>query len=214
MNIATAAAWWIHCFSERTATPRVASGFMSQLPDIRFDGENHILGTGPQGPSKVAETKCAVRLVHLPTQSVRLGSRNEVAETKCAVRLVHLPTQSVRLGSRNEVAETKCAVRLVHLPTQSVRLGSRNEVAETKCAVRLVHLPTQSVRLGSRNEVAETKCAVRLVHLPTQSVRLGSRNEVCRSLSASPDSIPPLLRYGRIVPIALIFNSDNITSRS
>ncbi|XP_003367253.1 conserved hypothetical protein [Trichinella spiralis] len=35
--------------SERTATPRVASGFMSQLPDIRFDGVNHIIATGPQG---------------------------------------------------------------------------------------------------------------------------------------------------------------------
>ncbi|KRX46022.1 PiggyBac transposable element-derived protein 3 [Trichinella sp. T6] len=55
--------------SERTATPSVASGFMSQLPDIRFDGVNHILGTGPQGPCKVCKrntknmcTKCNVRL--------------------------------------------------------------------------------------------------------------------------------------------------------
>ncbi|KRX67486.1 Calcium uptake protein 3, mitochondrial [Trichinella sp. T9] len=59
VNIATVAAWRIHCFveerphshlelrrqavlsllqSERTATPRAASGFMSQLTDIRFDG--------------------------------------------------------------------------------------------------------------------------------------------------------------------------------
>ncbi|KRY51529.1 Brix domain-containing protein F44G4.1 [Trichinella britovi] len=76
MNIATVAAWWIHCFveerphndlelrrqvilsllqSERTATPRVASGFMSQLPDIRFDGVNYIFGTGPQGCCKVCK---------------------------------------------------------------------------------------------------------------------------------------------------------------
>ncbi|XP_003376143.1 putative piggyBac transposable element-derived protein 3 [Trichinella spiralis] len=90
VNIVTVAAWWIHCFveerplshlelrrhmvlsllqSERTATPRVASGFMSQLPDIRFDGVNHIIGTGPQGRCKVCKrnTKnmcktCNVRL--------------------------------------------------------------------------------------------------------------------------------------------------------
>ncbi|KAL1241589.1 PiggyBac transposable element-derived protein [Trichinella spiralis] len=75
----TVVAWRIHCFveerplshlkfrrqvvlsllqSERTATPRVVSDFMSQLPDIRFDGVNHILGTGPQGRCK----KCNVRL--------------------------------------------------------------------------------------------------------------------------------------------------------
>ncbi|KRZ92971.1 PiggyBac transposable element-derived protein 3 [Trichinella sp. T8] len=73
VNVATVAAWRIHRFveerphsylelrrqvvlsllqSERAATPRVASGFMSQLPDIRFDGVNHILGTGPQGRCK------------------------------------------------------------------------------------------------------------------------------------------------------------------
>ncbi|KRX60061.1 PiggyBac transposable element-derived protein 3 [Trichinella sp. T9] len=90
VNTATVAAWWIHCFveerplshlelrrhmvlsllqSERTATPRVASGFMSQLPDIRFDGVNHIIGTGLQGRCKVCKrnTKnmcktCNVRL--------------------------------------------------------------------------------------------------------------------------------------------------------
>ncbi|XP_003378155.1 conserved hypothetical protein [Trichinella spiralis] len=76
VNIATVAAWWIHCFVEGrphshlelrrqavlsllqlegTATPRVASGFMSQLPDIRFDGVDHILGTGPQGRCKVCK---------------------------------------------------------------------------------------------------------------------------------------------------------------
>ncbi|XP_003378737.1 putative piggyBac transposable element-derived protein 2 [Trichinella spiralis] len=79
VNIVTVVAWRIHCFveerplshlkfrrqvvlsllqSERTATPRVVSDFMSQLPDIRFDGVNHILGTGPQGRCK----KCNVRL--------------------------------------------------------------------------------------------------------------------------------------------------------
>ncbi|KRZ01228.1 PiggyBac transposable element-derived protein 3 [Trichinella zimbabwensis] len=73
VNVATVAAWRIHCFveerplshlefrrqvvlsllqSERTAPPRAASGLMSQLPDIRFDGANHILGTGPQGRCK------------------------------------------------------------------------------------------------------------------------------------------------------------------
>ncbi|KRY55775.1 Calcium uptake protein 3, mitochondrial [Trichinella britovi] len=41
--------------SERTATPRVASGFMSQLPDIRFDGVNHILCTGPQRRCKISD---------------------------------------------------------------------------------------------------------------------------------------------------------------
>ncbi|KRX63892.1 PiggyBac transposable element-derived protein 3, partial [Trichinella sp. T9] len=76
VNVATVAAWRIHRFveerphshlelrrqvvlsllqSERTATPRVASGFMSQLPDIRFDGVNHILGTGLQGRCKVCK---------------------------------------------------------------------------------------------------------------------------------------------------------------
>ncbi|KRY11906.1 Calcium uptake protein 3, mitochondrial [Trichinella patagoniensis] len=70
------AAWRIHCFveerphshlelrrqavlsllqSERTATPRAASGFMSQLPDIRFDGVNHILCTGPQRRCKISD---------------------------------------------------------------------------------------------------------------------------------------------------------------
>ncbi|KRY56115.1 PiggyBac transposable element-derived protein 3 [Trichinella britovi] len=90
VNTATVAVWWIHCFveerplshlelhrhmvlsllqSERTATPRVASGFMSQLPDIRFDGVNHIIGTGLQGRCKVCKRntknmckKCNVRL--------------------------------------------------------------------------------------------------------------------------------------------------------
>ncbi|KRY60324.1 PiggyBac transposable element-derived protein 2, partial [Trichinella britovi] len=38
--------------SERTATPRVASGSMPQFHDIRLDGVNHILGTGPQGRCK------------------------------------------------------------------------------------------------------------------------------------------------------------------
>ncbi|KRY10351.1 PiggyBac transposable element-derived protein 3 [Trichinella patagoniensis] len=90
VNVATVAAWRIHCFveerplshlefrrqvvlsllqSERAATPRAASGSMSQLPDIRFDGVNHILGTGPQGRCKVCKRntknmckKCNVRL--------------------------------------------------------------------------------------------------------------------------------------------------------
>ncbi|KRY20900.1 PiggyBac transposable element-derived protein 3 [Trichinella patagoniensis] len=52
VNVATVAVWWIHCFSERTATPRAASGSMTQLPDKRFDAVNYILGTEPQGPSK------------------------------------------------------------------------------------------------------------------------------------------------------------------
>ncbi|KRZ05321.1 PiggyBac transposable element-derived protein 3 [Trichinella zimbabwensis] len=90
VNVATVAAWRLHCFveerplshlefrrqvvlsllqSERAAPPRVASGSMSQLPDIRFDGANHILGTGPQGRCKVCKRntknmcrKCNVRL--------------------------------------------------------------------------------------------------------------------------------------------------------
>ncbi|KRX76407.1 PiggyBac transposable element-derived protein 2 [Trichinella sp. T6] len=90
VNIATVAAWRIHCFveerpychlelrrqavlnllqSERTATPRAVSGFMSQLPDIRFDGVNHILCTGPQRRCKVCKRntknmckKCNARL--------------------------------------------------------------------------------------------------------------------------------------------------------
>ncbi|KRX12543.1 PiggyBac transposable element-derived protein 3, partial [Trichinella nelsoni] len=90
VNAASMAAGRIHCFveeiprshlelhrqvvlsllqSERTATPRAASGFMSQMSDIRFDGVNHILGTGPQGRYKVCKgnTKfmcqnCNVRL--------------------------------------------------------------------------------------------------------------------------------------------------------
>ncbi|KRX75179.1 PiggyBac transposable element-derived protein 3 [Trichinella sp. T6] len=90
VNVATVAAWRIHCFveerplshlefrrqvvlsllqSEPAATPRAASGSMSQLPDIRFDGVNHILGTGPQGRCKVCKRntknmckKCNVRL--------------------------------------------------------------------------------------------------------------------------------------------------------
>ncbi|KRZ60188.1 PiggyBac transposable element-derived protein 3 [Trichinella nativa] len=76
VNVATVAAWWIHCFVEerphnhlelrrqvilsllqleRIATPRVASGFMSQLPDTRFDGVNCIFGTGPQECCKVCK---------------------------------------------------------------------------------------------------------------------------------------------------------------
>ncbi|KRZ65939.1 PiggyBac transposable element-derived protein 3 [Trichinella papuae] len=54
--------------SERTAPPRALSGLMSQLPDIRFDGANHILGTGPQGHCKVCRRntknmckKCNIR---------------------------------------------------------------------------------------------------------------------------------------------------------
>ncbi|KRZ49798.1 PiggyBac transposable element-derived protein 3 [Trichinella nativa] len=90
VNVAMVAAWRIHCFieerplshlefrrqvvlsllqSERAATPRAASDSMSQLPDIRFDGVNHILGTGPQGRCKVCKRntknmckKCNVRL--------------------------------------------------------------------------------------------------------------------------------------------------------
>ncbi|KRX24184.1 PiggyBac transposable element-derived protein 3 [Trichinella nelsoni] len=76
VNIATVAAWRIHCFveetphsrlefrrqvvlsllySERTAPGRAASGFMSQWCDIRFDGVNHSLGRGPQGRCKLCQ---------------------------------------------------------------------------------------------------------------------------------------------------------------
>ncbi|KAL1242109.1 Chimeric ERCC6-PGBD3 protein [Trichinella spiralis] len=90
VNVATVAAWQIHCFidershsplvfrrqglvgfqrSERISSPRAASGLMSQLPDIQFDGVNHIRGTGPQGCCKECRrdtrnmcTKCSVRV--------------------------------------------------------------------------------------------------------------------------------------------------------
>ncbi|KRX71972.1 PiggyBac transposable element-derived protein 3 [Trichinella sp. T6] len=63
VNVATVAAWQINCFieershsplvfcrqglvgfqrSERISSPRAASGLMSQLADIQFDGVNHI----------------------------------------------------------------------------------------------------------------------------------------------------------------------------
>ncbi|KRY33377.1 hypothetical protein T01_13579 [Trichinella spiralis] len=55
--------------SERISSPRAASGLMSQLPDIQFDGVNHIRGTGPQGCCKECRrdtrnmcTKCSVRV--------------------------------------------------------------------------------------------------------------------------------------------------------
>ncbi|KRY23554.1 PiggyBac transposable element-derived protein 2 [Trichinella patagoniensis] len=49
--------------SEGTATPRAASGSMTQLPDKRFDAVNYILGTEPQGPSKLLnmDQKCLGR---------------------------------------------------------------------------------------------------------------------------------------------------------
>ncbi|KRX34925.1 PiggyBac transposable element-derived protein 3 [Trichinella murrelli] len=90
VNVATVAAWQINCFieershsplvfcrqglvgfqrSERISSPRVASGLMSQLADIQFDGVNHIRRTGPQGRCKECRrdtqnmcTKCSVRV--------------------------------------------------------------------------------------------------------------------------------------------------------
>ncbi|KRY13039.1 PiggyBac transposable element-derived protein 3 [Trichinella patagoniensis] len=90
VNIATVAAWRIHCFveetphsrlefrrqvvlsllySEGTAPGRAASGFMSQWSDIRFGGVNHSLDTGPQGRCKLCQRntknmykKCNVQL--------------------------------------------------------------------------------------------------------------------------------------------------------
>ncbi|KRY12522.1 hypothetical protein T12_458, partial [Trichinella patagoniensis] len=79
VNIAAVAACQIRCFSEershsplrseRISSPRAASGLMSQLPDIQFDGVSHIRGTGPQARCKECKrntrnmcTKCNVRV--------------------------------------------------------------------------------------------------------------------------------------------------------
>ncbi|KRY08343.1 PiggyBac transposable element-derived protein 3 [Trichinella patagoniensis] len=90
VNVAAVAACQIRCFSEershsplvfrrqglvgfqqseRISSPRAASGLMSQLPDIQFDGVSHIRGAGPQARCKECKrntrnmcTKCSVRV--------------------------------------------------------------------------------------------------------------------------------------------------------
>ncbi|KRY08183.1 hypothetical protein T12_14101 [Trichinella patagoniensis] len=60
----------------------------------------------------------------------------------------------------------------------------------------------------------ELSCHFAIYTFP--SLRKSNAPRFCfmSSLSGNITASAPLLRYGRIVPMALIFNSDNITSRS